>query len=35
MPLKRIPGVGEVVIFGERKYAMRIWLDRQSWLHDN
>jgi hydrophobic/amphiphilic exporter-1 (mainly G- bacteria), HAE1 family len=25
--LKRIPGVGEVVIFGERKYAMRIWLD--------
>jgi HAE1 family hydrophobic/amphiphilic exporter-1 len=26
-PLKRIPGVGDVVIFGERKYAMRIWLD--------
>ncbi|HEX4488681.1 MAG TPA: efflux RND transporter permease subunit [Terriglobales bacterium] len=25
--LKRIPGVGEVVIFGERKYAMRIWVD--------
>lgn len=25
--LKRIPGVGEVIIFGERKYAMRIWLD--------
>jgi hydrophobic/amphiphilic exporter-1 (mainly G- bacteria), HAE1 family len=25
--LKRIPGVGEVVIFGERKYAMRVWLD--------
>ena len=25
--LKRIPGVGDVVIFGERKYAMRIWLD--------
>jgi HAE1 family hydrophobic/amphiphilic exporter-1 len=25
--LKRIPGVGEVMIFGERKYAMRIWLD--------
>jgi hydrophobic/amphiphilic exporter-1 (mainly G- bacteria), HAE1 family len=25
--LKRIPGVGAVVIFGERKYAMRIWLD--------
>jgi HAE1 family hydrophobic/amphiphilic exporter-1 len=25
--LKRISGVGDVVIFGERKYAMRIWLD--------
>ncbi len=25
--LKRIPGVGEVMIFGERKYAMRLWLD--------
>ncbi len=25
--LKRIPGVGDVEIFGERKYAMRIWLD--------
>jgi len=25
--LKRIPGVGDVIIFGERKYAMRIWLD--------
>jgi HAE1 family hydrophobic/amphiphilic exporter-1 len=25
--LKRIPGVGDVLIFGERKYAMRIWLD--------
>src|SRR6201996_210698 len=25
--LKRIKGVGDVVIFGERKYAMRIWLD--------
>jgi HAE1 family hydrophobic/amphiphilic exporter-1 len=25
--LKRIPGVGDVQIFGERKYAMRIWLD--------
>ena len=25
--LKRIPGVGEVLLFGERKYAMRIWLD--------
>jgi HAE1 family hydrophobic/amphiphilic exporter-1 len=25
--LKRIPGVGDVILFGERKYAMRIWLD--------
>jgi len=25
--LKRIQGVGDVVIFGERKYAMRVWLD--------
>ena len=25
--LKRVPGVAEVLIFGERKYAMRLWLD--------
>ena len=25
--LKRVPGVGDVQIFGERRYAMRIWLD--------
>jgi len=25
--LKRVPGVGRVGIFGERRYAMRIWLD--------
>jgi len=25
--LKRVPGVGDVNIFGERKYAMRVWLD--------
>lgn len=25
--LKRVPGVGDVMVFGERKYAMRIWLD--------
>jgi HAE1 family hydrophobic/amphiphilic exporter-1 len=25
--LKRIKGVGDVQIFGERKYSMRIWLD--------
>ena len=25
--LKRINGVGNVIIFGERKYSMRLWLD--------
>lgn len=25
--LKRISGVGDVIIFGERRYAMRLWLD--------
>jgi HAE1 family hydrophobic/amphiphilic exporter-1 len=25
--LKRIPGVADVQIFGERKYSMRLWLD--------
>ena len=25
--LKRIVGVGDVIIFGERKYSMRLWLD--------
>ena len=25
--LKRIPGVGDVLIFGERRFAMRVWLD--------
>ena len=25
--MKRVPGVGDVMIFGERKYAMRVWLD--------
>ena len=25
--LKRVPGVGDVTIFGERKYSMRLWLD--------
>jgi HAE1 family hydrophobic/amphiphilic exporter-1 len=24
--LKRIPGAGDVQIFGERKYSMRAWL---------
>ncbi|MET0640469.1 MAG: multidrug efflux RND transporter permease subunit [Hyphomicrobium sp.] len=26
-PLKRLAGVGDVQIFGERRYSMRIWLD--------
>jgi hydrophobic/amphiphilic exporter-1 (mainly G- bacteria), HAE1 family len=25
--LKRVKGVGDVMIFGERKYSMRLWLD--------
>ena len=25
-PLKRVPGVGNVIVFGARDYAMRIWL---------
>src|SRR5215813_4087493 len=25
--LKRVKGVGDVLVFGERKYAMRLWLD--------
>ena len=27
--LKRVPGVGEINMFGERRYAMRIWLDAE------
>jgi hydrophobe/amphiphile efflux-1 (HAE1) family protein len=27
--LKRVPGVGEIGIFGERRYAMRVWLDSE------
>ncbi len=26
-PLKRLTGVSDVVIFGERRYSMRVWLD--------
>jgi hydrophobe/amphiphile efflux-1 (HAE1) family protein len=26
-PLKRLTGVGDVIIFGERRYSMRVWLD--------
>jgi HAE1 family hydrophobic/amphiphilic exporter-1 len=25
--IKRVPGVGDALVFGERKYAMRLWLD--------
>jgi HAE1 family hydrophobic/amphiphilic exporter-1 len=25
--LKRVPGISNVIIFGERRYAMRLWLD--------
>jgi HAE1 family hydrophobic/amphiphilic exporter-1 len=32
--LKRIKGVSDVIIFGERKYAMRLWLDPKK-LADN
>ncbi|MEP3277480.1 MAG: multidrug efflux RND transporter permease subunit [Stappiaceae bacterium] len=28
--LKRIPGVGSVMVWGERVYAMRIWLDPEK-----
>ncbi|PYX33850.1 MAG: hydrophobe/amphiphile efflux-1 family RND transporter [Acidobacteria bacterium] len=28
--LKRVPGVAEVFIFGERKYSMRLWLDPEK-----
>jgi HAE1 family hydrophobic/amphiphilic exporter-1 len=33
-PLKRIPGVGQISIFGQRQYAMRLWLDPKR-LADN
>ena len=32
--LKRVPGVSDVIIFGERKYAMRLWVDPKK-LADN
>jgi HAE1 family hydrophobic/amphiphilic exporter-1 len=32
--LKRVQGVSDVLIFGERKYAMRLWLDPKK-LADN
>lgn len=33
--LKRVKGVGECQIFGERKYSMRVWLDPQKLAHHN
>lgn len=31
--LQTITGVGSVQIWGERKYAMRLWLDQLNWQH--
>ncbi|HEY9774066.1 MAG TPA: efflux RND transporter permease subunit [Planktothrix sp.] len=31
--IKRVKGVGDVTIFGERKYAMRLWLDPNKLAH--
>ena len=28
--LKRVPGVGNVAIFGQRTYSMRVWLDSEA-----
>ena len=25
--IQRVPGVGNIIVFGERRYAMRLWLD--------
>lgn len=33
--LKRVNGVGDVIIFGERKYCMRIWLDPRKMAQSN
>lgn len=33
--LKRIKGVGDCQIFGERKYSMRVWLDPHKLAHHN
>lgn len=33
--IKRVKGVGDCQIFGERKYSMRIWLDPQKLAHHN
>src|ERR1700735_5005657 len=31
--LKRLPGVGDVQMFGERRYSMRVWLDPDKLAH--
>jgi hydrophobe/amphiphile efflux-1 (HAE1) family protein len=33
--LKRIPGVGDAVIFGNKDYSMRVWLDPTKLAHYN
>lgn len=33
--LKRIKGVGDVIIFGEKEYAMRVWLDPDKLVNYN
>lgn len=32
-PIARVPGVGQVRIFGARDYSMRIWLDPEKMAH--
>lgn len=34
-PIKRIPGVGDVQVFGAGRYAMRIWLDTTKMAAQN
>jgi multidrug efflux pump len=29
--LARLPGVGQIQIFGSGEYAMRVWLDPTKW----
>jgi multidrug efflux pump len=33
--LQTVTGVADVRIFGERKYAMRVWLDPDAWPPTN
>ena len=33
--IKRVKGVGDVLVFGSRKYAMRLWLDPHRLAHNN